>query len=133
MRVRVKSMSLTTCRAERVFPKRILAFHNIWLLFLNWRLVLSMASRCSGRNMMGVRSCDISAIESDSRPSLTAVMARFTVSRSVMNHSLALLAVSNVFFLMPERSNTLCTSLSLNEHSPFFLLLYMVSSVYKRS
>ena len=83
--------------------------------------------------MMGVRSCDISAVESDSRPSLTAAMARFTVSRSVMNHSLALFTVSNTFFLIPERSNTLCTSLSLNEHRPFFLLLYIVSSVYRRS
>ena len=125
-------MSFTTCKADSVLPKRILAFQSIWLLFLNCFLVFSMASRCSGRNTIGVWSCDISAEDNDSRPSFTAVIARLTVSRSVMNHSLALFSVSNIFFLMPERSKTLCTSLSLKEHKPF-LLLYMVSSVYKRS
>ena len=125
-------MSFTTCKADNVLPKRILAFQSIWLLFLNCFLVFSMASRCSGRNTIGVWSCETSAEDNDSRPSFTAVIARLTVSRSVMNHSLALFSVSNIFFLMPERSKTLCTSLSLKEHKPF-LLLYIVSSVYKRS
>ena len=125
-------MSFTTCKADSVLPKRILAFQSIWLLFLNCFFVFSIASCCSGRNTIGVWSCDTSVDDNDSRPSFTAAIARLTVSRSVMNHSLALFSVSNIFFLMPERSRTLCTSLSLKEHKPF-LLLYIVSSVYKRS
>ena len=57
-----------------------------------------MASCCSGRNTIGEYSRVTSADERELRPSLTAVMARLTVSRSVMNHSLALLTVSKTFF-----------------------------------
>ena len=44
-----------------------------------------------------------------------ACIAFLTVSRSQQNHSFAPFTVSNVFFLTPERSNTLCTCLSLKE------------------
>ena len=76
-------------------PEHLVAFLKLLLGLVDGFLLF-------GRNTIGEYSRVTSADERELRPSLTAAMARLTVSRSVMNHSLALLTVSKTFFLIPE-------------------------------
>ena len=114
-------------------PNRILAYQSMRMLpFLNHFLVFSIASLCSGRKSTGVFSVDISNRFNAERPSLTAAIPFFTVSRSVLNHSSARCSVSKHFRLIPEFISTWCTCLSLKEQ----ILVpskYAVHSVYNKS
>ena len=100
---------LTNCNAVNVLPKRILAFQSILSFFLKTFCVCSTAASCSGRRVIIGSATQDSSIATLRQflPSLTALIAAFAVSKSVLNHS-----VPSKFSacLIPERFNMLWTS-----------------------
>ena len=116
--VRLNCMRRTTSNALNVLPKRILAFQSIWLDFLNFLQVLSMASCCSGRKMIGDCSMVISVGRSEVRFSLAACIARLAVCKSHSNHSTPMPSPKS-WRLMPERRRMLWIPLSLRKTYSF--------------
>ena len=103
-------------------PKHLVTFPELLFVF-------SMASRCSGRNTPafvekpGRRQWFLSFLYGCYCP-----LDGFSVGDEPL---VGFVLGIEYLFLMPERSKTLCTSLF--ERTQALLLLYIVSSVYKRS
>src|SRR5699024_3561406 len=80
--------SLISCRAVKVFPKRILAFQSTVSYFLKAFFVTLTPSAGSGRSVILIlfeEGCAVAVKEC--RPSLPALLAGLAGSRSVRNHS----------------------------------------------
>ena len=104
--------SFITCKEVSVLPKRIFAFHNISLSFLKTLTVWLIASRCSGRNLIGSDCVTKSCGDKLALPSLTASMAFLAISTSTLNHSSArpLSSFPSETGLYPDFLSTWCTS-----------------------